>query len=268
MTAIDIGTNLPKDKVSDIISSSVFSSQMNCISFKNRDIYSFKIENNDFDDIFIYSCMADLVQNIINKIYMRKLVENRTAHLLRGFIEDDFIDIIDTVYELILDKNKFKKEKMDLREEIRDYLMTNKSIIIDGYLRFRSASFTDLIDKIVEKVVIEKQMGEEYNDFINMLKYYIELQPPKIDIVNIVIKADEFILMDNRKNIIECRSITDIQNEDLSKEDVLLSSLIILSPRNIIVHIKNDKEKELMNILKSLFNQKLKFCYTCKICDD
>lgn len=268
MTAIDIGTNLPKDKVNDIISSSVFSSQMNCLSFKNRDIYSFKIENNDFDDIFVYSCMADLVQNIINRLYMRKIVEKRTNHLLRGFLDDDFVDIIDIVYELILDENEFKKEKMKLRAEIRDYLMANKSIIIDGYLRFRDASFIDLIDKVIEKVVIEIQMGEEYNDFINMLKYYIELQTPKIDIVNIVIKGDEFILMDDRKNVIECRSITDIQNEDLSKEDVLLSSLIILAPRSIIVHIKNDKEKELMNILKSLFNERIRFCYTCKICDD
>lgn len=268
MTAIQIGTDLPKDKINDIINSSTFSSQMDCLSFNNRDVYCFKIKNKEYDDIYIYNSMADLVQNIINKLYMKNLIRKRTAHLLRGFLEDEFTEIESIVYEVLLDDNAFKNEKNNLKIEIRDYLVNNKTIIIDGYLRFRDRSFVDLIDRIIEKVVIEIQMEEEYDDFVEMLRYYIDLQLPKIETVNVVIKGNEFILMDERKNIIECRSIIEFENEDVSKADVLLSSLIILSPRNLIIHIKNDKEKELMEILKSLFRDRVKFCYSCPICDE
>ena len=212
--------------------------------------------------------MADLVQNIINKLYMKNLIKKRTAYLLRGFLEDEFIDIEDIVYDVLLDESSFKFEKQKLNLELRDYLLNNKSIIIDGYFRFRSKSFVDLIDRIIEKVVIEMQIEEEYDDFVDMLSYYIEHQIPKIDTINVVIKANEFILMDERKNVIECRSIIEFENEDVSKADVLLSSLIIISPRKLIVHIKNDKEKDIMNVLKSLFRDRVKFCYTCKICYD
>lgn len=268
MTAIEIGTDLPKDKLNDIINSSTFSSQMDCLSFNNRDIYSFKIENMEYDDIYIYNSMADLVQNIINKLYMKNLIKRRTMKLLRGFVDDEYKDIEDIVYEILLDENSFKQEKTKLKIEIREYLVNNKSIIIDGYLRFRDKSFVDLIDRIIEKVVIEMQMEEEYDDFVEMLRYYIELQIPKIETINVIIKGKEFILMDANKNIIECKSIIEFEKEDASKADVLLSSLIILSPRNLIVHIKNDKEIELMNVLKSLFRERVKFCYTCNICDE
>lgn len=100
MTAIEIGTDLPKDKVSDIINSSELCSQVDCISFKNRDVYSFKIESKNYDEVFVFSNMADLVQNIINKIYMKKIISKRTAYLLRGFMEDEFTEIEDSVYEI------------------------------------------------------------------------------------------------------------------------------------------------------------------------
>lgn len=268
MTAIEIGTDLPKDKVNDIINAFTFSRQMDCLSFNNRDVYSFKIENKEFDDVYIYNSMADMVQKIINKLYMKNLIRQRTAYLLRGFLENEFSEIEDMVYEVLQDENSFRDEKTMVKAEIRDYLVDNKSIIIDGYLRFRSKSFVDLIDRIIEKVVIDMQMEEEYDDFVEMLRYYIELQIPKIETINVVIKGNEFILMDSDKNVIECRSIIEFENDDVSKADVLLSSLIIISPRNLIIHIKNDKEKELMDVLKSLFRDRVKFCYSCSICDD
>lgn len=268
MTAIEIGTDLPKDKVSDIINSSELCSQVDCFSFENRNVYSFKIESKNYDEVFIFSNMADLVQNIINKIYMKKIISKRTAHLLRGFMEDEFTEIEDSVYEILLDENSFIKEKTKIKLEIRDYLMSNKSIIIDGYLRFRNQPFVDLIDRIIEKVVIEMQMEEEYDDFVEMLRYYIEMQIPKIETINVVIKGNEFILMDERKNIIECRSIIEFQEEDVSKADILLSTIIILSPKNLVVHIKNDKEIDLMNVLKSLYGDRIRFCYSCNMCDE
>lgn len=268
MKAIQIGTDLPKDKLNDIINSSTLVGQMDYLSFHNRDIYSFKIENKEYDNILIYNKMADLVQNIINKLYMKSFIKKRTQYLLRGFLDDEFTEIEDIVYEVLLDDNSFKKEKTRLKLEIRDYLSNNKSIIIDGYLRFRDKSFVDLIDRIIEKVVLEIQMEEEYNDFVEILRYYIELQIPKIETINVVIKGNEFLLMDERKNVIECRSIIEFENDDVSKADVILSSLIMLAPRNLVVHIKNDKEKELMELLESLFGERVKFCYSCKICDD
>ena len=268
MKAIQIGTDLPKDKLNDIINSSNLSNHMDYHSFNNRDIYSFKIENKEYDDILTYNKMADLVQNIINELYMKSLIKKRTEYLLRGFLDDEFTEIEDIVYEVLLDDSLFKNEKTSLKLEIRDYLASNKSIIIDGYLRFRERSFVDLIDRIIEKVVMEIQMEEEYNDFVNMLRYYIDLQIPKVETINLVIRGKEFILMDERKNVIECRSIVEFEDDDVSKADIILSSLIILSPRNIVVHIKNDKEKELMDVLKSFFMNRVKFCHSCKICDD
>ena len=48
--------------------------------------------------------------------------------------------------------------------------MENNTLILDGYIRFRSRSFEDLVDKIIEKVILDIQMESEYEDFIEMIE--------------------------------------------------------------------------------------------------
>ena len=112
-------------------------------------------------------------------------------------------------------------------------------------------------------------METEYEDFIEMLRYYLSLQMPKVDIVNVVINNDDFsytiIKMKDRKWVCKIY-IADYNLDDLSSR-CTLSSLIVLAPNKVIVHIKNDNEKELMEILKKIFTDRLYFCYSCNLCD-
>lgn len=41
-----------------------------------------------------------------------------------------------------------------------------------------------VIDKVVERYMVEK----EYDEFINLLKYFVDIQENKIDEVNVIIK--------------------------------------------------------------------------------
>jgi len=94
---------------------------------------------------------------------------------------------------------------------------------------------------------------------------------PKVDTVNVIIRNNEFYLLDNKQRPIESTSIKSIIEEyeinDISKADVLVSTLIVLAPNKVVIHIKNDNEKELMQILKKIFTKRLTFCYSCEICD-
>ncbi len=273
MESIRIGTNLPKDKISEIINSNSFSSKvkMKSESFDNSEFFIFDIDKYRLEEVSLFNNLAKLIQNIINKLYMKEIIEDKVSAILQDFVQSDIDEVGNTVYDLLLDENYFEDDKSRIEKEIKDYLLENNTLILDGYIRFRSRSFEDLVDKIIEKVILDIQMESEYEDFIEMLQYYLETQLPKVDTVNVIIRNNEFYLLDNKQRPIESTSIKSIIEEyeinDISKADVLVSTLIVLAPNKVVIHIKNDNEKELMQILKKIFTKRLTFCYSCEICD-
>ncbi len=274
MESIKIVANQPKEKISDLILSYPFKTK---VKFKNETVENtesliFNIDKQKVDESLIYDSLANFVQDLIIKLYMKDLIDSKVSAILQDYIDKDIEEVENTVYDLLLDDNHFEIEKKLINEEIKEYLSDNNVLIIEGYLRFRSKSFENLIDRIIEKVIIDIQMETEYEDFIEMLRYYLDSQIPKIDIVNVVINNNGFFLFDQKKRPIQNTTIKSIIEEykmdDISKADVLVSSLIVLAPNKIIVHIKNDKEKDLMQILKKIFTNRLTFCYSCSLCDE
>lgn len=273
MESIRIGTSLPKEKISELILSYPFSTKvkMQNETFNSNEFFVFNIDKHRLEELSLFNGLARLVQNIINKLYMKELIETKVSNILQEFIQSDIDEVGNTVYDILIDENYFEAEKKIINDEIKDYLLENNTLMLDGYLRFRSRSFESLIDKIIEKVIMDIQMESEYEDFIEMLQYYLEAQIPKVDVVNVVIKNDGYHLLDQKNRPIESPSIKSIIEEysidDISKADVLVSSLIVLAPNKVIIHLKNDNEKELMQILKKIFAKRLNFCYSCELCD-
>lgn len=272
MVPIRISTNLPKDKINELILSHSLDEHISILNESSEnENSSFVINKKKLDEIIFYNSLAEMVFNLINRFYMEKFIFDRVDELLKDFSQSEMDVIGNTVYDLLLDNDYFVKEKNKIKEGLRDYLAENNTLIIDGYLRFRSDSYKDLIDLIIEKVVLDIQMETEYEEFIYMLQYYLDSQYPKYDIVNVIIKENNYYLVDSKYKQIENPTIYSIIEEygkdDFSKADILVSSLIILAPNKIVVHMKNDKEKDLLMILKRIFTNRLSFCYSCDLCD-
>ena len=126
----------------------------------------------------------------------------------------------------------------------------------------------DIIDKVIESYMVEK----EYKEFIKLLKYFVEIQDSKIEEVNIVIsEAGDYSIIDSDKNdifnefmkeLIECKL-----DNDVKMEDIIISGLITNSPKRIIIHGKNYcLNKEFMDTIEKVFENKVIFCKGCILC--
>lgn len=273
MESIKICTYLPNEMMNQIILSYPFSYKVNieCDSINNREIFSFNTNKKHTEYEILYSNIADLTQDIINRLYMKELIDEKVSETLKDFYEKDIDDLKLIVYDMLIDDNNFVKDKEKINRELRDYLVENNTLIIDGYLMFRSRSYEKLINQIIKKVMLDIQMENEYEEFIYMLQCYLDSQVPKVDLVNIIIKNRNFFLVDSSNEPIESPTIDSIIAEfgieDISQADILVTSLIILAPNKVVVHVKNDTEQELMIILKKIFTNRLSFCYDCDMCD-
>ncbi|WP_249175406.1 putative sporulation protein YtxC, partial [Clostridium tyrobutyricum] len=89
----------------------------------------------------------------------------------------------------IIDENSIYciNKKNNILEEIIDCMRESNNINIEGFISFRMkntlSDLKNIIDKVVEKYMVEK----EYDDFIKLLKYFVEIQESKIEYMDIVI---------------------------------------------------------------------------------
>jgi putative sporulation protein YtxC len=168
--------------------------------------------------------------------------------------------------------NLYLNRKNRIVNKILEYIIENTDIVLEGFLRFRlkelNGDLEDIVDKVVEEYLIER----EYDEFIKLLKYFVEIQESRIEVVNIVIEDNGMYCMyDSNYNEITDELIRDLAGEvltgEVSYDDLLVSSLITLAPRHIIIHnLPNIRNKEIIDTVKSVFTERIKICTGCDLC--
>jgi putative sporulation protein YtxC len=163
-------------------------------------------------------------------------------------------------------------EKLKIIQHLNHYLLENSFIHLEGFFRFRLKDYRiqleNRIDQAVEDFLIEK----EYNEFIKILRYFVELQEPKIETIHLFMDDEEkYLLYDQEGRMINNEDLEDLSEEikekDMNKDDLLISSLITLAPANLVIHFSKQMEnKEIIETIRKVFFEKISVCYENNIC--
>jgi len=166
--------------------------------------------------------------------------------------------------------------KSKIYKKVLDYLKINNNIVIDGFIRFRLKEYInelrDATDKAVDNFVLER----EYKEFIQLLKYFVKIQEPQADIVNVMVSGSRaFKLFDGemqpiRNDILGSFLIdmNDMMDSEINYEDMLVSALVAIAPNKIIFHFKIDESySATIETIKNVFEGKVSECLGCKLCN-
>lgn len=273
MEAIKIGSNEKKDEVKVIIERYFSNSKVKIEEedYENRFLFSFSLgKKKSLEDIALYNTVAKLVRDIILEIYIKSIIKDRVTKICSDYSLAEKEEIIVSTHSTLMNENYYIREKNIVNEDIVDYLIENNTLLIDGYMNFRLRKFLYLVDISIEKAIGDIEIEREYLEFLNMLQYFVDIQEPKSELVNVVINDKDYYLLDKDNKIIENgllnNMVEDLAYEDISKSDLLISSLIVLSPMKLIMHIEEGKEKELVTVISQVFKEKVQFCNGCEIC--
>ncbi|MDK2902770.1 MAG: hypothetical protein PWQ93_689 [Clostridiales bacterium] len=215
----------------------------------------------------------------INKEEMVGIIGDAIWHymidcLLKQIIEREYayFDQSDHDEIWVAAVNKIKFEDMvasssmhdTITAKVRDYMDYSDEILIDGFIKFRFKDeivrLIDAVDSAVEDIMMER----EYNEFVKLLRYFVEVQEPKIDEIHVVVEPDNsYKLMDADMHLIDnhdmmeemAREVTD---RNISGDDILISSLITMAPSKIVLHnVEYMNNLELLNTINNVFYGKV-----------
>lgn len=242
------------------------------ISKKSFKYYNNLIVHYKGDNLSLfYNQVCDILLNTVIKFYeVRKLKELININYFY-FSEFERQSILNYCTSL-LENDKFKREDCNkfIYIEFLYHIINNKSLYLDGFINFRLYKYVNLLDDIVDTSVNNYIIEREYNEFIDLLKIYINNKDSTMDLIHLIYMDGESFLMDEERNIV---SIDDnilnapyLSDISFSSNDFTLNSLLCVIPNKIIIHII-DKEDDFINTIKLIFGKRVSVCTDCNICN-
>lgn len=248
---------------------------------QHDDLVNLFMKDNREKYIICNEQLRDLVVNIdmenkeetINKIIELILIILKNKNL-KEYIWSNYRNLNDEEKDKVYLEAKYLLDKKEpfiintIYNKLVEIIDTGESLNIDGFFRFRMRDFMVYISIISDIALEEYLIKRDKNQFINTLKYFIESQDSKIDLLIIHIMEDgNFKFYD--QNGIEIKDnnteqmISMIIKEDLNYEDFLISTLINLCPKKIeiIDDLRDEISKEVIENIKIIFENNVKVTF-------
>ena len=221
---------------------------------------------------YFFSKISNLLSFLIIDEFEDMLIK-RSIH--KNYFYFDSLErskILKNCYNLLSDEyyEWFDKKFNVLFESLYNFISTNKVLILDGFINFRLQKYNAILDEMISEAVNEYIIEKEYMEFISLLKLNIHSQESHSNVVHLIYKTSESILLDENKNLIlnsedlfNAKYLSDIS---FSSNDYTLNSLLSLLPKKIYIHLIDNQIDEFINTLQLIFENRVSICLNCDIC--
>lgn len=224
----------------------------------------------DVPNLFL-GILSDLLTNCILFFYEPLILKRLLNFYYFYFDEFEKKQIEENCYECIMldESGSFQYRREEIWLSVFSYLQENKAMILDGFVNFRLDTYRKTLEEVVDSAVNQYIIEKEYDEFINLLKLYIESKDAIYPIVHLIYSNGESILLNQEKhvihledNIFNAKYLSDIS---FSSNDYALNSLLTLLPKKIEIHLIG-YEDEFINTLKLIFGTRISICTDCSLC--
>lgn len=165
----------------------------------------------------------------------------------------------------------YNRRKAKISGELADYLKEQTELNLEGYVRFRLHPYIDELRDVAEYAVDEFVMDRQYQEFISLLQYFVYIQEARIPFVHLFHKGgNEFLLLNDRMEQIdtddpEAVVTVEMLEKDMNFEDMIVSTLISVSPQQIYIHTR-EPEQQVIHTIKQIFENRVEICGYCRLC--
>jgi putative sporulation protein YtxC len=225
--------------------------------------------------------IANMLYKLVITEFCKKEVNSFLAETYFFLRYDEIKQIKPNIQEALLSEGAISNpgmvyyinKKNSIIDKIARCIEENNEINISGFLTFRTKELKQDLECIVDKVVEEYMVEKEYNEFIKLLKYFVDVQESKVDEVNILIeKNGSYYLRDEEGNDLVGNMIMELPEVKFdckeNQEELIISTLITTAPKKIVIHCSEYcKNKELLQTINKVFVNRVTYCDKCTECE-
>lgn len=226
----------------------------------------FPVTNIFYDKNHTYT-VVDLSDDDEFKRYIKALsnyiIDKYETKILKRIINKNYPEIPNiTVNEIIkLREDEDDTDRKRVVENIlKGYFLENDSANVEGIVNFRLYGYKKLLNSLAENLVDIYYLNREYEEFIDLLKYFISVQSQRPELI--YIKVNEmamYTIFDENRHDITRQTLIEIispkEAETVAYDDLLISMLISIAPKKIVIENKeNIKNNQLFETIEKVFD--------------
>ncbi|EJW16498.1 putative sporulation protein YtxC [Paenibacillus alvei] len=164
-----------------------------------------------------------------------------------------------------------RRRKGKLTRALRRYLEDHTDLNVEGFIQFRLRHYLSELREVVDYAIDEYVLERQYQEFIGLLKYFVFIQETKIPLAHLMHKGGhEFTLLDEDLQPLEPKHVmngmvVEMIDYDMEMEDMIVSTLINVSPQNIIIHTR-EPDSQVIKTIQQIFESRVHVCVLCNSC--
>lgn len=202
----------------------------------------------------------DMQTDELAKEISAEIMEKYEPQLLKAIIQREYSFAPQTdrvrIYDIALENSQpggerimnaihYNRRKAIIEECAESYLKENDVFILDGFINFRLEEYKKELRDIVYSAGEEYVAIREYEEFLDMLRFFVSVQSPREDTVHIIKNGGRLCVLNKRKKDITAVYANEFSEteEELTNEDIVLSALISIAPLHIVVHDDSENDK-------------------------
>ncbi|MDY6011495.1 putative sporulation protein YtxC [Clostridium sp.] len=224
-----------------------------------------------FEKIKLY--ISELLYDIVIKNYKEKELFEFLTDTYFFLKQDEIIEVEKNIMDILYRRADIKDEVSVYCEnkinkivlKIKECLEEKNELNINGFITFRMKELKSDIEKIIDKIIEKYMVEKEYKEFIKLLKYFVDIQESKVEIINIIIHKDGgYNIVDQSNNDLFNQFIQELNDcrlgIDANIEDVIISGLITNAPKKIKIYNKKFcTNKEFIDTIVNIFGERVGF---------
>lgn len=235
-------------------------------------IYENVIVHYTGDNLFLfYEYLCNIMIDCIVLYFEPKLIKHIISYNYFYFSKDEQNKIFDNCLSLLNSPEDAYEKEITLYHCIKRFIENNNSFVLSGFINFRLKDYISFLDEITDTAVNKFLIEREYDEFINILRLYINSKSNESsDEVHLIYTNQKSILIDKDKNVIStndnilnAKYLSDIS---FSSNDYALNTLLTILPSKITIHLIDNYSDEFIDTLKLIFENRIKICNDCNIC--
>lgn len=146
-------------------------------------------------------------------------------------------------------------------------------INLDGVVRFRLRAYLGAVDTAIHEMVEQFLADREYEEFVSMLRYMLEAQPPSSQVLHVYCGDDRVWLTDETGRLVKDTEVSRAAQQaseegNVNSEDLAMSILITRSPCSIVIHDLTHAPPwpSFAETLERVFLDRASRCRNCSTC--
>lgn len=241
----------------------------NCLEFDKADkLEYFDVKTDTGENL---KSVCDLLADYIIEKYETQIVYKIVFKNMEFFSKAEKREIFTLVLERLNHDQKNKNCRKNLiQEQLLQYFQEEKTIVINGFVMFRLGFYFVYLENLILQEIDQYLIQKDYDEFLDLIKYFIDISTAKRDTVEIYYDGKTYRIYDENKLDITDLFIEDIletcysqneQNKDqVTPDDILLSSLISIAPQKIIFHNASQlTNRELLQTINKVFYNRVHY---------